>query len=110
MDSRYSFQALRLGVHSGLIFRWRKAADLLAGPSGWLRRGSAALIPIRPDERFDRFVKQQVAAYVEWGRLPAGDVAPGILRLADDVMAGREPTLQAGDYIAIQNHLRQERR
>ena len=62
------------------------------------------------DERFDRFVKQEVAAYVEWGRLPAGDVAPGILHLADDVLAGREPTLRAGDYIAIQNHLRRARR
>lgn len=110
MDDRYSFQALRLGIPSGLILRWRKMAGLLAGPAGWRRRGPAALIPIRPDERFDRFVKQEVAAYVEWGRLPAGDVAPGILHLADDVLAGREPTLRAGDYIAIQNHLRRARR
>jgi len=109
MVNRYSFQALRLGVPSGLIFRWRKLAGLLAGPAGWRRGDSAKLIQIRPDERFDRFVRQQIAAYVEKGELPDEAVAPAILYLADDFMAGREPTIRAGDYIAIQNHLRQAR-
>lgn len=109
MDHQYNFKVLRLGMPGGLISRWRKVAGLMAGPDGWLRRDFAKLVPIRPDERFDRFVKQQIAAYVERGELPAEDVAPGILNLAGDVMAGREPTIQAGDYIAIQNHLRQAR-
>jgi hypothetical protein len=109
MGNRYDFNGLRLGVPDGMISRWRKVAGLLAGPGGWLRRESAKLVPVRPDERFDRFVTQQVEAYVERGELPAENVAAGILQLAGDVMAGREPTLRAVDYIAIQNHLRQAR-
>lgn len=109
MGEQNNFKVVRLGIPGSLISRWRKVAGLMAGPDGWRRKDAAELVRIRPDERFDRFVQQQVAAYVERGELPAADVSAGILNLAEDVMAGREPTIQAGDYIAIQNHLRQAR-
>ena len=107
MEGQYNLDVLRLGFTGGLISRWRRAAGLVAGSDRWLPRNSVELVRIRPDKRFDRFVRQQVAAYVERGELPTADVAPGILDLAAGLMAGQEPTLRAGDYIAIQNHLRQ---
>lgn len=109
MGDANKFQVLRLGIPDWLVPRWWKVAYLIVGPDGWLRKDLAKLIQIRPDERFEQFVKQQITAYVEKGELPAEPVAPAILNLADDVMAGREPTIRAGDYIAIQNHLRQAR-
>jgi hypothetical protein len=38
--------------------------------------------------------------------MPPEAIAPAILNMADDVMAGRQVSLRAGDYIAIQNFAR----
>lgn len=81
---------------------WRKVAYLIIGPGGPF----ADIAKVRPDERFNKFVTEQVRAYVEKGELPHKDIAPAVLNLADDFLAGREMTMRAGDYIALQTHLR----
>jgi len=45
-------------------------------------------------------------AYIEKGEMPPPEIAPAILNMADDYLSGREVTIRAGDYIAIQNHMR----
>ena len=72
----------------------------------YLDKRQEELVQVRPDERFDKVVTGHLRAYVEKGEMPPEDIAPAILNLADDFMAGREITIRAGDYIAIQNHLR----
>jgi hypothetical protein len=44
--------------------------------------------------------------YIEKGVMPPADIAPAILNMADDFMAGRQVAVRAGDYIAIHNHMR----
>ncbi len=63
-------------------------------------------IDIRPEKRFNEVVIKHLDAYVRDSVMPPKDIAPAILNLADDYMAGRPMSLRAGDYIAIQNHLR----
>jgi hypothetical protein len=86
-----------------LIPRWWEVAYLIVGP---LRDEWAELIEIKPDDRFSEVVTELVSAYVEKGKMPPDEIAPAILNLADDLMAGRKMSIRAGDYIAIQSHLR----
>jgi hypothetical protein len=74
-----------------------------------VRRELQELIEVAPDDRFNGLVKQHLDAYVERGTVPPADIAPAILNMADDLLAGRRPTIRAGDYIALQSHLRQNR-
>jgi len=59
-----------------------------------------------PKEEFNKFVSEQVRAYITDSKMPVKEVAPAILNIADDIMAGREPVIKSGDYIMIQSYLR----
>lgn len=71
---------------------------------------------IRIDERLtaqlDKFMDEvalkHVKAFMDEGTMPPEEIAPAILNMADDVMAGRQVSLRAGDYIAIQNFVRKK--
>ena len=58
-------------------------------------------------EKFmDEVALKHVRAYMTEGTMPPEEIAPAILNMADDVMAGRQVSVRAGDYIAIQNFAR----
>ena len=38
--------------------------------------------------------------------MPPEAIAPAVMNVADDVLAGRDVQLRAGDYIALQNFIR----
>ena len=58
------------------------------------------------DTAFDKFIRKHVEAYLEKGTMPPEAIVGPIVNIAEDIIAGREPTLRAGDYIAIQNQMR----
>jgi len=58
------------------------------------------------DTAFRQFVEKHLQAYIEKGTLPPAAIVGPIVNIAEDVMAGREPVIRAGDYIAIQNQIR----
>jgi hypothetical protein len=64
------------------------------------------VVEARPDERFFEVLSQHVSAYVNEGKAPPKEIATPVLNAADDVLAGRDVTLRAGDYIAVQNFIR----
>jgi len=64
------------------------------------------LIEARPDARFFEVLNQHVKAYVKDGKMPPEAIAPAVMNVADDVLAGRDVQLRAGDYIALQNFIR----
>jgi len=90
-------------VPEWILERWILVAYLIIN---WRVKELAERIRIRPERDFYEVVAEYVRAYVEKGVMPPEDIAPAILNLADDYMAGRTMNLRAGDYIAIQNHLR----
>lgn len=71
-----------------------------------LRKELVELVQAAPDERFNKLVAEHLDAYLEKGTMPPGEIAPAILNIADDLMAGRQPTLRTGDYIAMQGYAR----
>lgn len=59
-------------------------------------------LEIRPDERFNKVVDTHLQALLKKGKLPPAEISTAILNMADDIVAGREPVLRTGDYIALQ--------
>jgi hypothetical protein len=51
-------------------------------------------------------VNDHVGAYLNKGVMPPEAIASAVINIADDFLAGREPVLRAGDYIAFQNFAR----
>jgi hypothetical protein len=66
------------------------------------------VLQARPDERFYQTFSQHVEAYVKEGKAPPKAIETPVLNAADDYMAGRDITLRAGDYIAVQSFIRGE--
>jgi hypothetical protein len=64
------------------------------------------IVNVPATEEFNSMISQHVKAYVENGKMPPKDIAPAILNLADDFIAGREVTVRAGDYISLQTHFK----
>ena len=67
-------------------------------------------ITLTMKEDFADLTFQYAKAYIEEGKMPPADIAPAILNMADEFMAGRQVALRAGDYVAIHNHLRATRK
>lgn len=63
----------------------------------------AELLKVRPSEKFFDMVREQVVAHVTEGVEPPKEIASAIMNIADDMMAGREVSIKAGDYIALMN-------
>lgn len=64
------------------------------------------VLEARPDERFFETFSKHVEAYVKQGEAPPKPIEGAVLNAADDYLAGRDITLRAGDYIAVQNFIR----
>jgi hypothetical protein len=64
------------------------------------------VLEARPDERFFQVVSDHVKAYVEEGKMPPPEIETAIMNAADDYLEGRDITLRAGDYIALQSYAR----
>ena len=54
-----------------------------------------------PSKAFGEFVDKNVRMYMN-GELPPDAILSAVMNITDDVVAGREPILRAGDYIALQ--------
>ena len=64
------------------------------------------IVKASPTKEFNAFVETTLNDYLSEGKLPASDIAPAIMNLADDHLAGKELVLKAGDYYALQTHFR----
>ena len=86
-----------------LIPFWTKIAYLIIdGVNGYAKQ-----IELKPDEKFYSAIGTHLRAYLDNGVKPPEAIASTVLNLADDFLAGRHMTLRAGDYISIQNFIRQ---
>ncbi len=63
-------------------------------------------LDVRPSKQFNDVVGRYLDAYMSKGTMPPEDIAAPILNLADDLMAGKPMSLRAGDFIALNNHVR----
>ena len=49
------------------------------------------------DSGFNNFIQKNVKAYLETGKMPPSAIKAPILNIAEDIIAGREPVIRAGD-------------
>lgn len=71
-----------------------------------LRTDWEKAVAVQPTTEFYKKTEAIVEAYLEKGVAPPADIAVPILNIADDVAAGRDVTIRAGDYVALQMHYR----
>ena len=64
-------------------------------------------VVIEPDGAFYARTQEIVHAYLEKGKVPPAEIAVPILNIADDVAGGRDVTIRAGDYIALQTYMKE---
>jgi hypothetical protein len=98
-----NFGKIAVTVPQWAIPRWWLVAYKIVGP---LDQRYTELVDVPVDARFERTVSKYVSDYVNEGKLPAADIAPAILNLSNDLLNGREMIIRTGDYITIQNHIR----
>jgi len=63
-------------------------------------------VALGQDKAFNSLVETHVSAYIEKGVMPPAAIHGAILNIAEDMIAGRTPTLRAGDYIALRTFSR----
>lgn len=61
------------------------------------------------DKHFNSVIENHVSAYLEKGTMPPAAIMAPVLNIAEDITAGRQVTLRAGDYIALQNFARSQK-
>jgi hypothetical protein len=71
----------------------------------WHAKQLGDLIEWIPDAEFNEFLENHVQSYLK-GREPPVAIQSAIMNIADDYIAGREVTIRAGDFIALQNQFR----
>ncbi len=64
-------------------------------------------IMVKPNEKFFGMIRQHVMDHIMEGKEPPEQISSAILNIADDVMAGREINIRAGDYISLMNFARE---
>jgi hypothetical protein len=64
------------------------------------------VLEARPDSRFFEELNRHATAFVNEGKAPPEAIASAVMNVADDVLAGREVQLKAGDYITLQSYFR----
>ncbi len=62
------------------------------------------VMKLGPTEKFQQMVREQVMNYVHEGKEPPAEIATAIMNIGDDLMAGRDLIIRAGDYIALMNY------
>lgn len=58
-------------------------------------------------EKFNKLVGEHIKAYVFDKKMPPAEIAGPIMNITDDLLSGRDPILRTGDYIQLQNFMRQ---
>lgn len=67
----------------------------------WHHDKISDVLTAQPSEEFNTFVMKTLQSYLD-GKMPPAAIVSPIMNLAEDHLAGREMTLRAGDYIALQ--------
>jgi hypothetical protein len=73
-----------------LVIFWKDLADKITLPQ---------------NDEFNKFVEKQVTASMQGAKPPEAISGP-VMNLVDDLACGREMSMRAGDYIALQTYFK----
>lgn len=74
-----------------------------------LLQKQADLLKVEPSEKFFQMVRELVVTHIVEGQVPPEKIAVPIMNIADDMMAGREVVMRAGDYIALMSYAKSKK-
>ena len=100
LDFRISKQALLLQIEKN----WCLASYLI------INFDIGDLVTLAERELPQNFSKQMaeyVYGYIYEKKMPPDEIAQTVLNVSEDMMAGRQVQLRAGDYIAVQKYMHQ---
>jgi hypothetical protein len=94
-------EIVRVQIPKAVIDRrdWVKYLVLV----NWHAKQLGDVIERVPSAEFSKYLENQVQSYLK-GTNPPAAIQSAIMNITDDYIAGREFTVKAGDYIALQNH------
>lgn len=96
---------LQIAIPAWVLHRKWEVMYLVLGPDGLSKLKDVAHLGLT--EQLSTMVSKHVNDHLNKGVIPPKEIAPAILNISDDVLAGRPPTLRAGDYISLQQYIRQ---
>jgi len=94
---------LKFTIPGWIVERWSKIAYLIINPN---IKDIASRFKMEPSAKFHEAVAKYLNEYMYENKMPPEEIAPAILNMADDLMAGRQMQIRAGDYIMIQGFTR----
>ena len=97
-------EKFKLAIPEWIIKRWCIISYLIIN---WRIKELVEKIQVEPGMEFYKVASKYLSDYVYNDTMPPDEIAPTILNLAEDFMAGKPVNFRVGDYIAIQNYIRQ---
>jgi hypothetical protein len=91
-------------IEPWILEHWLIVAYLGVGP--WEIDRLREMVKIKPNDQFYDIVGKHLNDYTQNGIEPPAAIASVIYNINDDMMAGRQPVLRTGDYLAIRNFMR----
>ena len=93
----------KLTIPEWIVERWCVACYLVIN---WKIADLIRQIEFKPDKNFYQLTAKYLYDYAHKDKMPPEDIAPTILNLAEDYISGNPVKFRTGDYIAMQNHVR----
>lgn len=97
-------EEIRLTIPEWITKRWCVACYLVIN---WRIRDLVERIKVEPGTEFYQVAAKYLYDYAYNDMMPPEEIAPTIMNLAEDFLAGKPVNFRAGDYIAMQNYIRQ---
>jgi len=102
-------ERIRVEIPAWII---KKRTDIMYLVIDWWNQVAALekikdIVRIEANDKFFEVLTENVNAFINDGKIPPSGIETVVMNVADDILANRTPTLRTGDYIAIQQHIRQ---
>lgn len=95
---------LDLRLPEWIVKRWCIVCYLIIN---WRIKDLVEQIQFEPGEGFHKVVAEHLYEYVYNDVMPPDAIAPAIMNVAEDFISGNPVQFRAGDYIMVQNYVRE---
>ena len=92
-----------------IIIHWDDRIKYLVIPDWHSRVIADKMVDTMVSNKFTDHINKLVASYLLKKTEPPTQIASVVMNLADDYLSGRAPVIRAGDYIAMQNYMRENK-
>ncbi|MFX0203625.1 MAG: hypothetical protein ACFFCW_46600 [Candidatus Hodarchaeota archaeon] len=98
---------IRLAIPEWIVKRWCLVCYLIIN---WKIEDLVKQIQVEPSSEFYRVAAEYLYEYAHNNKMPPDEIAPAIINLGEDYLAGKPVQFRPGDYILIQNYIRKHKK